>query len=343
MVSHINDKMVRVVGILFFGILIPNATGLIDGFQQPLTILVWQYGYFIFVAFAIWQGNRWLLFRLEERFDWFINPAQKVVAILGMNVFYTISVVITLLSGWYYLAGKPMNWEVIQVNIIVCTICVIFITHAYETVFLIKQRQSDLLKKEQLEKAKAHAELEALKNQIDPHFMFNTLNSLSYLIDHAPKKAIQFTDSLAEVYRYILASKNQSMVMLEDELLFLDRYMAMLRIRFDETLRLDTGDTGSKANVYLIPPLSVFMALENVVKHNEISKTNPMTVMLSLNGEYLRISNPVRPKQNIKASSGIGLHNLNERYKITVQKDPLYTRENGTFQLNLPLLKINNT
>lgn len=179
----INDRLVRIVGIPFFGIVIPNATGLVNNNDRSVYFLIAAYAYFTLITSLIWQGNRLILFKLEEKYNWFINPAQKVVMILGGNVFYTAPLVIIMLLGWYYTINAPVDWKVIQITAIVCVICVILITHAYETVFLIKQRESDKIKGEKLERAKIQAELEALKNQIDPHFMFNSLNNLAHLID----------------------------------------------------------------------------------------------------------------------------------------------------------------
>ncbi|MBV6647963.1 MAG: histidine kinase, partial [Cyclobacteriaceae bacterium] len=292
---RINDKLIRIVGIQFFGVVIPNATGLVSSHDRSFVYLGLTYLYFMCIAFCIWQGNRWLLFKLEEKYNWFINPAQKVIMLLGMNVFYTSPVVVGMLWCWYTFIDSPVNWTTIQVTTIICVICVIFITHAYETVFLIKQRQADRIQSETLERAKVQAELEALKNQIDPHFMFNSLNSLSYLIDKSPDKAKEFTESLAEVYRYILSNKDQKLVMLEDELVFLHKYLSLLHLRFEKALQVDFSIYSNQG--FLIPPISIFIALENVVKHNEISKRHPMHVEITQTESSLIIRNPIREKR----------------------------------------------
>ncbi|HNP18322.1 MAG TPA: histidine kinase [Fulvivirga sp.] len=337
----INDRLVRIIGVQFFGIVIPNATGLVSNTDQSALFIVGAYAYFMLISFLIWQGNRYILFKLEEQYNWFINPAQKVVLILGANVFYTAPLVVVMLLFWYHINGNTANWNVIQATAIVCVICVIFITHVYETIFLIKQRESDILKGERLEKSKVKAELDALKNQIDPHFMFNSLNSLSYLIDQDPKKAKDFTSSLADIYRYILSNKDTRLVLLEDELAFLNKYISLLKLRFGDTLNVSNTISKTMGNNYLIPPISIFMALENVVKHNEISKKHPMEVLINLSDSNLSITNNIRKKKSMEVSSKIGLNNLDERYKIIVGEGIKTNLDEKQFNILLPMLEIN--
>lgn len=338
----VNDKLIRIIGVQFFGIVIPNATGLISNSDRSITYLLATYGFFIAMTFLIWEGNRFFLFKLQKRFDWFIHPLQKTVVLLAMNVFYTAPVVIGMLLLWYYGTGNAVDWQVIQTTVIVCVISVVFITHVYETVFLIKQRQDDLVREEQLERAKAEVELEVLKNQIDPHFMFNSLNSLSYLIDENQDKAKQFTESLAEVYRYILSNKDQELVILEDELAFLQKYIDLLKLRFGEALKVMFEIKEDEKSQYLIPPISVFIALENVVKHNELSKNSPLTVTIGLDGDGLSVRNRMVKKKSLYHSTKIGLNNLKERFRITVNKEVTVKDDGIHFELILPLLKLTN-
>ncbi len=338
----VNDKLIRIIGVQFFGIVIPNATGLISNSDRSITYLLATYAFFIAMTFLIWEGNRFLLFKLQKRFDWFIHPLQKTVVLLAMNVFYTAPLVIGMLLLWFYGSGNETDWQAIQTTVIVCVIAVVFITHVYETVFLIKQRQEDLVKGEQLERARAEAELEALKNQIDPHFMFNSLNSLSYLIDQSQEQAKLFTESLAEVYRYILSNKDQELVILEDELAFLQKYIELLKLRFGDALQVVFELKEEDKNQYLIPPISIFIALENVVKHNELSKANPLVVDVQLKEEGLSVRNRIVAKKSLYHSTKIGLNNLKERFKITIGKEVIIDNSGAYFELILPLLKLSN-
>lgn len=338
----VNDKLIRIIGVQFFGVVIPNATGLITNSDRSITYLLATYAFFIVMTFLIWEGNRFFLFKLQKRFDWFIHPLQKTVVLLAMNVFYTAPLVIGMLLLWFYGSENPTDWTAIQTTVIVCVIAVVFITHVYETVFLIKQRQEDLVRGEQLERAKAEAELEALKNQIDPHFMFNSLNSLTYLIEENQDKAKLFTESLAEVYRYILSNKDQELVILEDELAFLQKYVDLLKLRFGEALQVVYDIREAEKNQYLIPPISIFIALENVVKHNELSKNAPLIVDIEFKADGLLIRNPIVEKKSLYHSTKIGLNNLKERFRIIVDKEVVINNDGEHFELVLPLLKLSN-
>lgn len=337
---RLNDLTMRLVGIPFFGIVIPNASGLFGSLNFNDLVYWLGYLYFIVLAGLIWEGNRYLLFRTRKRFTWFDKPIEKLILLLLNNIFYTSPLTVAWLCVWYRLAGfEKVNWDVIQVVVLINVICVLFVTHVYETVFMVKEQQGEQLKNAELSRAKAEAELAALKNQIDPHFMFNSLNSLSYLISTDQEKASLFTENLAEVYRYILAQKDQTLVLLEDELDFTHKYTELLDLRFGKALIFKRHFNGTTEKNYLIPPTSVFVALENAVKHNEISEQFPLVVNVDLKDDHLIISNKIRKKKNLQHSSRIGLKNLDERFKLVTGKNILSGKnENDHFVVELPLI-----
>ncbi len=202
--SYINDIAFRLILVPAFGIIIPLVTGMINSFNFSNWQIKLSFLYTIGIAAVIWQGNRYLHFSMRSYFDWHNKPVQKILVLLFSVAFYTIPASILLLVGWYNLFGNGnVNWNIVWESTLIILIAVIFITHVYETVFLVKETESEMIKNEQLERTKAEAELEALKNQIDPHFIFNSLNTLSHLIEEKPAKAKLFIDNLAEVYRYI--------------------------------------------------------------------------------------------------------------------------------------------
>jgi LytS/YehU family sensor histidine kinase len=219
-------------------------------------------------------------------------------------------------------------------------ICVIFITHVYETVFLVKEAESDQLKREQLERAKAEAELEALKNQVDPHFIFNSLNTLSHLIEEMPAKAKLFNDNLAEIYRYILQNKARDVVMLREEIEFVNHYFALLQIRYENAVELKMLVDHSDMESYLIPPISLQILVENAIKHNEFSDAEPLVIDIQMNREQLVVKNEIHKKELGKTFSGIGLRNLKERYELITSKGILIEDVEKIFTVRLPILKI---
>lgn len=336
--KELDDYLLRVIGIPFFGIAIPNFTGLF-GHLGPFHWMYWiGYLYFIMIAFVIWQGNRWLLFKQREFNDWFNNPIQKLILLVAANVFYTAPITVLLIWGWYQISGIIENWQIIRIVSLVNVICVIFVTHVYETVFLIKERQGDQLQFARLEKAKAEAELDALKSQIDPHFMFNSLNTLSYLIENNQEKALLFNDKLADVYRYILMNKDKELVPLQAEIEFLNNYFTLLKLRFGNSIYLNYPTTKSLNN-YLIPPISLQVLLENAVKHNEFDEKQPLQIAMNVDEKHLSFINTKRRKELSRPSSKVGLKNLNERYRIILQEELFIESTTKQFLVRLPLLE----
>lgn len=340
---QLNDNTIRLIGIPIFGIAIPNLTGLFGDLWVG-DLLYWLgYLYFIGLAFLIWQGNRYLLFRTRKRFTWFDKPIEKLVLLFMNNIFYTTPLTIAWLCMWYQWAGFPqVKWDIILVVALVNVICVLFVTHVYETVFMLKEQQNEQTKNAELNRAKAEAELAALKNQVDPHFMFNSLNTLSYLIPRDSSRALTFTENLADVYRYILSQKDQTLVLLEDELIFTHKYTDLLHLRFGQALTITRRFDDTTEKNYLIPPTSVFVAFENAVKHNEISEHHPMQIDVELRDNTLFITNSLRKRTTLQHSSGIGLKNLDDRFTLITGKGIVTQKENNHFTVAFPLIPVNN-
>ncbi len=339
----LNDNTIRMVGIPLFGIFIPNMTGLFG--DIPITdIRYWLgYVYFITLAALIWQGNRYLLFRTRKRFTWFDKPIEKLVLLFMNNIFYTTPLTVAWLCMWYNLVGfSAVKWDVILVVSLINVISVLFVTHVYETVFMVKEQEGEQIKNAELQRAKAEAELSALKNQIDPHFMFNSLNTLTHLIKVDSVKALEFTENLAEVYRYILSQKDQTLVLLDDELDFTHKYTDLLHLRFGNALIIKKRFNGTAGKDFLIPPTSVFVAFENAVKHNEISEKKPMYIDVDIQEGQLVVRNSVLERKNRAHSSHIGLKNLDERFKLITGKGIVAGREEDKFVVHLPLIPINS-
>jgi sensor histidine kinase YesM len=337
---QLNDRTIRWVGIPFFGIAIPNLTGLFGS----LGTRDWKYwlGYVLFIglAAAIWQGNRYLLFRTRKRFTWFDKPIEKIILLFMNNIFYTTPLTVAWLCTWYNIAGYPIKWNTILVVSLINMICVLFITHVYETVFMVKEQQNEQLRNSELERAKAEAELAALKNQVDPHFMFNSLNTLTHLIKVDSVKALEFTENLADVYRYILSQKDQTLVLLDDELDFTHKYTDLLHLRFGAALIIRKRFEEGLGKRFLIPPTSVFVAFENAVKHNEISERTPMHIDVDLIDGRLHIINTIRERKKQNHSSQIGLRNLDERFKLVTGTGITAGRGENEFTVQFPLIPV---
>ena len=313
----VDDRYVRALGIAGFGVVIPHATGLFGPYGIDSAVHWAGYVWFIALAWSIWNGNRWLLFQQRKHLDWFSHPAQKVILLLFAIVCFTAPLTVLALLAWYAGVGLEVDRGAIQTATLVNVVCVVFVAHVYETVFLIKERSGDMLQLERVERARVQAQLDALRNQIDPHFLFNSLNTLSYLIDDEPEKARAYTETLARVYRYILMHRERDLVLLRDELALVDDYFFLLELRFGKGLELRFYGRDARADGLLALPMSLQTLIENAVKHNVFGKKQPLVIDVAIGDDAITVSHPLRPKQ-ARVSSQVGLASLNTRHRLVL-------------------------
>ncbi len=201
-------------------------------------------------------------------------------------------------------------------------------------VFQQKQRINEL-EREQLIKENIQNELLALKSQINPHFLFNSLNSLNYIIRNFPEEATDFVDRLSLIFRYILQSRDKNLISLKDEIDFLNNYMHLAAIRYGTNVKI-AMNIAIEYHFILIPILSLQILLENAIKHNEVSKEYPLTIKIYIENEYLIFENKIQPRNNPEESTGYGLTNLSKRYILLKEKD-IEVYKNDHFIVKLPL------
>ena len=183
----------------------------------------------------------------------------------------------------------------------------------------------------------ANAKFESLKNQIDPHFLFNSLNVLSSLIEENPDNAQRFTTSLSKIYRYVLEQKDKELVSVEDELSFAKTYMNLLKMRFENSLfyELPTENINSEAKVV---PLSLQLLLENTVKHNVVSEQKPLHIRIFIDKDYLAIQNDLQKKEVLQDRQGVGLQNIVNRYGIITDRKVKIEEDGKNFTVRIPIL-----
>jgi two-component system LytT family sensor kinase len=196
-------------------------------------------------------------------------------------------------------------------------------------------RQDDIAEKELLKQQSLQNELSALKNQINPHFLFNSLNSLNSLI-RDNKEATVFVNKLSFMYRYILQSGQQDFVTLKEELKFLESYVYLIKTRYRDRFSIQIDIDSHFLNESL-PALALQLLVENAVKHNEISESNPLLVKLYIENDYLVVENPIRPRTTFVDSTGQGLANIDKRYLLLKQKHISISDINGIFKVKLPI------
>jgi sensor histidine kinase YesM len=202
---------------------------------------------------------------------------------------------------------------------------------------MLATKESELII-ERLKKESLISQFESLKNQINPHFLFNSLNVLTELITQKPEYAIVFIKELADVYRYVLENKNKEVVELETELSFVKAFSYLLNIRYPENLKINIG-IDNHINGILIPPLTLQMLIENSIKHNIISSQQPLLIEINMEEDYLVVKNNIQRKKISGIPSGIGLKNIESRYNFLTDKK-IHVSDNGKyFIVKIPILK----
>jgi two-component system, LytTR family, sensor kinase len=333
----IKDLLLKIIFIPLLGIGLPLISGIIDYKKYSLFELISANLFFILTSFCIWKGCNWIHIKLRPLYRPISNPFSKIAAVCFVSGLYGACTGGLSYLIWLKMSRESFSWININKFITACLAAVIIFTLIYEILFLSKERELDTKIVDQLDKELSQAELQVLTNEMDPHFIFNSLNTLNHLILNQPKQAHLFNNRLAQVYKYFLINKNKELIPLQDELEFIEDYFYLLQIRHDNKLQLQTilGDKSSKV---MIPPCSLQVLVENAIKHNEFSEANPLLIKVTVNEHYLQVSNNIKPKLYAVNSTGIGLKNLSSRYKILFRKDITISTSHETFIVKLPLI-----
>ncbi len=211
----------------------------------------------------------------------------------------------------------------------------------YESIYLLHEWKQAALGKEITQKEQVITQLKVLQNQTNPHFLFNSLNTLSSFIQEQPNLAEKYVNKLAEVYRYMLNIHKHELITLKEELDFLADYYFLMQIRYGKNLHLEIKNNGLAKSKYIIP-MSLQILLENAIKHNIISNKQPLHISLNIEKNNVSITNKHQPKLTKKAHSNeTGLSNLIKRYQLISELSPTISNDQIHFQVTLPLLNIN--
>jgi hypothetical protein len=324
------------------GAVIPNVSGLIDNSRHSSLSLLASYAWFTVISLVIWEGNRQIYFRLQRREDWLQHPWHRAALLLGAIVLYTVPTAIALMWLWRWLSGDPGTRPYAIPTATLATVAgVVLITHVYETVFLLRDWESDRLRRARTEQARLEAELEALGREVDPHFLFNHLNALVYLIEQRSEAAAPFVVALGDTFRYVLESRGQRLVPLSTELEALKRHETLARLRFGSRVRLSVNVPDEAARRYRLPPVSLGELLQNAIKHNDMACERPLQIDVRIEDGALVVANEIRNGQTGRTglgSTGVGLANLSQRVRIATGKEVTWGREGSRFVVRLPLL-----
>lgn len=282
---------------------------------------------------------------LSKKWDWVTQTNLRVWSGIIATVLYTVPVIL-IINYIQYIVFRgndfdtffeyPMIWT--HLFWMIFSFMISSFLHARGFMIEWKKSAKQETTKQEIVAKTETAKFESLKNQLDPHFLFNSLNVLTSLIGENPYQAEKFTTKLSKVYRYVLEQRNKDLVPIMEELNFARTYMQLLRMRFEDAIEFNIPTTVSNSELKVVP-LSLQLLLENAVKHNVVSPSKPLVVSIYESGNYLVIENNINPKEAIGKSTKVGLQNIADRYGLITERGVQIENNTKTFKVSLPLLQ----
>ncbi len=295
---------------------------------------------FIITA-SLFYGCRFIFGFLNKHMPWEKYGVKRVIPeVLIVFTYTSITqfLIVWVFSGtslYDYHKATPANYfdDILFGNTITLIVVAII-----EGVYLFRRWKESLVQTEKLKSENLKSQFDSLKAQLDPHFMFNSLNVLSSLVRKDPEKAEHFIDDFAKVYRYVLEVKNEMVVPLHRELQVLDSYLNLQKIRFGDGIIIKRDIHSEHLDQY-VPPLSLQELVSNAIKHNEASLKNPLVIEIKSTENGIIIENNLQLRSEKISSTGTGLTNLRERYRLLTSHRPVFRILDRHYKAEIPLIE----
>lgn len=298
-------------------------------------------GWMIIISLLLWVGNKFLTVKLDSVLPWSRWGNYRFFIHLLLGLFY----LLILVNATYLIlkltmtTDPPTIGQMVVTNVYGAFIFIPIFSIYFSLQFLRHWRKSEL-EVERYHKENIRSQLESLKSHLDPHFLFNNLNILSALIDKDVARSKQFMDKFADVYRFLLRTKSDDLIPLNDEMEFINSYIYLIRTRFDDNIRF-TAKLRAKNSNKMLPPLSLQMLVENAIKHNVILENKPLSIdIVQLDDDYLIVRNSLNEKKETDDRNGSGLENIKNRYAHFTDKPVKIIKTKSEFEVHIPLLEI---
>lgn len=295
-------------------------------------------------SFTIAVGNGLINDYLNKRYSWVEDTKKRTI--LGVISTVIVNVILVFICNYInfilfqkqnvseFFSGNMgfFNWFTINVALFISAIL-----HAKGFVEAWKSSTKQEVVQQKLIAKSANAQFESLKNQLDPHFLFNSLNVLSSLIDENPGQAQRFTASMSKIYRYVLEQKDKELVTVEEEINFAKTYCDLLKTRFEDSVSFDFNVNEKDLKSYVVP-LSLQLILENCIKHNFATSSKPLHIKIYSENGNLFIENNLQQREQVKESAGIGLANIVQRYSLLTKQNVFIEKSATFFRVKIPIL-----
>lgn len=296
-------------------------------------------------SFVLGVGNGLINDFLNRKFPWSEATTKRaIISIIAILVANTVLVYFCNYMNFVifqqsattqeYFSGKYnfINWFTINIALLISAFL-----HAKGFMEELKKTSKKEVVEQKLIATSANAQFESLKNQLDPHFLFNSLNVLSSLIDENPNQAQKFTASMSKIYRYVLEQKDKELVTVEDEIDFAKTYCELLKTRFEDSVHFSFDVKQDDFRRFVVP-LSLQLLLENCIKHNLATSSKPLMIRIFVEDDHLCVENNLQIREQIKESAGIGLANIVQRYSLLTKKNVFVEKSEDYFKVKLPVL-----
>jgi sensor histidine kinase YesM len=337
--DRLNDKWYRIIGIPLVA-LMANIIFYYDMNEKHGFTFLTDYIYTLVIAFLLWEANRQVIIYTRRKYSLFKDSAKRITWTAMGCVVVTVLIMTSIsafydLTNWWGYPYKLKNY--LYNNFAALTYCIL-IDGIYEGTYYFRKWRSSEVEAEKLKKENLQSQLESLKRQVSPHFLFNSLNTLSSLMRKDVDRAELFLDELSKVYRYLLRNNEDMLIDLETELEFIGSYFHLLRTRFGEAVQLVVNvDEAGKCS--MLPPLTLQLLIENAVKHNIIEKSMPLIIEIKTAGKTLTVKNNLQRKTLKLPSNNVGLSNIAAKYKLLDAHEIEIMETEKEFAVRIPLLK----
>lgn len=312
---------------------------ILSSFHEFFLLLIARTLVGLLSSFIIAYSFLFIIKYLNQLFPWSKKLAKRIITqlLLTISCSVLISTLITIIIKKNFPSTQG-DFESIVNNAMIYTVSNIILMAILEAWLFFIESKIAKAEAEKLKVELSQIKFEVLKSQINPHFMFNSLNVLSGLINVDVVKAQLFIDEFSQIYRYVLETIEQPVVTLSKELEFLHSYLFLQQIRCGENLRTTLNIQAEHLSM-LLPPLSLQVLFENAIKHNVLNESNPLNIEIYSEGEYLIIKNNIQPKISV-TSTGLGLKNLAKRYALISKLEPTFKIQNSHYVAKIPLIRI---
>ena len=315
---------------------------------------IWDYGmrgiffhlFFVLMGLVfLWLG-RWLSKKIQS--SAFKNLERRLQIVLGTTIFLTYGLFVSIGFNelyyflFYQITDQEYIWKEHQLFdpdfSLIIFIFYFFLATVINLVNYFRNWREAQLMAERLKKENIQSKFEVLKNQIDPHFFFNSLSVLTSLVYKDANLSAEYITQLSKMYRYILEGKNQYLASVNDELKFLNSYIFLIKVRYNENICFEIELSDELKKMVYLPKNSLQMLVENAIKHNRFDDEEPLVVHIFADSEYIQVVNNKNKRELIGSSSKIGLENIKKRYELIGDYELLIEETDRSFTVKLPKL-----